>query len=91
MEINSTASEPHIQSKFPCGHVYCYLDHDRCISPDPLCVPTTAQVHQNPGAHVYASVLCATAWVFVSVQFSHSVMSNSLQPHGLQHARLPCP
>ena len=24
-------------------------------------------------------------------QFSHSVVSNSLQPHGLQHARLPCP
>ena len=24
-------------------------------------------------------------------QFSCSVMSNSLQPHGLQHARLPCP
>ena len=24
-------------------------------------------------------------------QFSHSVMSDSLQPHGLQHARLPCP
>ena len=23
--------------------------------------------------------------------FSHSVMSESLQPHGLQHARLPCP
>ena len=23
--------------------------------------------------------------------FSHSVVSNSLQPHGLQHARLPCP
>ena len=26
-----------------------------------------------------------------SFQFSHSVRSNSLQPHGLQHARLPCP
>ena len=26
-----------------------------------------------------------------SVQFSHSVMSNLLQPHGLQHTRLPCP
>ena len=26
-----------------------------------------------------------------SVQFSHSVMSDSLQPHGLQHARPPCP
>ena len=26
-----------------------------------------------------------------SVQFSHSVMCDSLWPHGLQHARLPCP
>ena len=26
-----------------------------------------------------------------SVQFSHSVVSDSLQPHGLQHTRLPCP
>ena len=26
-----------------------------------------------------------------SVQFSCSVMSNCLRPHGLQHARLPCP
>ena len=28
---------------------------------------------------------------YVSVQFSHLVVSNSLWPHGLQHARLPCP
>ena len=26
-----------------------------------------------------------------SVQFSHSVMSNSMWHHGLQHIRLPCP
>ena len=26
-----------------------------------------------------------------SVQFSHSVVSSSLWPHGLQHARPPCP
>ena len=26
-----------------------------------------------------------------SVQFSHSVVSDSLRPHGMQHARLPCP
>ena len=26
-----------------------------------------------------------------SVQFSHSVVFDSLRPHGLQHARLPCP
>ena len=28
---------------------------------------------------------------FSSVQFSRSVVSDSLQPHGLQYARLPCP
>ena len=27
----------------------------------------------------------------LSVQFSCSVVSDSLRPHGLQHARLPCP
>ena len=26
-----------------------------------------------------------------SIQFSHSVMSNSLWPHGIQHARFSCP
>ena len=30
-------------------------------------------------------------WRISSVQFSCSVMSDSLQPRGLQHARLPCP
>ena len=29
--------------------------------------------------------------VFSSVQFSHSVLSDSLQPHELQQARTPCP
>ena len=29
--------------------------------------------------------------IIYSVQFSHSFMSDSLQPHGLQHTRLPCP
>jgi len=37
-------------------------------------------------------VLCVWESVsFCSVQFSHSVMSDSLRPYGLQHARLPCP
>ena len=33
-------------------------------------------------------------WPIIQVrsrQFSRSVVSDSLQPHGLQHARLPCP
>ena len=29
-------------------------------------------------------------FLFCSVQFSRSVMSDSLRPHGLQHARIPC-
>ena len=31
------------------------------------------------------------AWLSSSVQFSHSVVSDSLQPHEFQHARPPCP
>ena len=30
-------------------------------------------------------------WFLLLLLFSRSVMSNSLQPHGLQHTRLPCP
>ena len=30
-------------------------------------------------------------WLSDSVQFRRSVVSDSLLPHGLQHARLPCP
>ena len=29
--------------------------------------------------------------IFSSVHFSRSVLSDSLRPHGLQHATLPCP
>ena len=32
-----------------------------------------------------------SCWKFSSVQFSCSVMSDSLRPHELQHSRLPCP
>ena len=29
--------------------------------------------------------------IYISVQFSHSVISNSFRPHGLQYTRPPCP
>ena len=40
--------------------------------------------------------ICSFVWLrpwycFSSVQYSSSVMSNSLRPHELQHARPPCP
>ena len=34
--------------------------------------------------------LFVNPFIAPSVQFSHSVMSDSLWPHGLQHARPPC-
>ena len=46
---------------------------------------TYRQLNRSMTCYVIGSVQ------FSSVQFSHSVVSNSLQPHGLQHARLPCP
>ena len=30
-------------------------------------------------------------WLMLLLTFSHSVVSDSLWPHGLQHSRLPCP
>ena len=32
-----------------------------------------------------------TQEIFILSQFSYSVASNSLRPHGLQHSRFPCP
>ena len=36
-------------------------------------------------------IYCGDHLTICWVEFSRSVMSNSLWPHGLQHARLPCP
>ena len=44
----------------------------------------------------WGNLFCTDTWSqrriqFSSVQFSHSVVSDSLWPHGLQHASPPCP
>ena len=39
----------------------------------------------------YLSICLCCLWFLSLVQFSHSVVSNSLQPHGLQHTRPPYP
>ena len=41
----------------------------------------------NPNSYVKVHIYRT----FSSVQFSRSAVSDSLQPHGLQQARLPCP
>ena len=49
---------------------------------------TTSATWEASLTHIYDYISSLT---FSSVQFSPSVTSHSLQPHGLQHARLPCP
>ena len=41
--------------------------------------------------HLIFKITRWDSWASLVSQFSHSVMSNSLQPHGLHHARPPCP
>ena len=36
-------------------------------------------------------LVCENKWAFSSVQFSHSVVSDSLRPYESQQARPPCP
>ena len=51
------------------------------------------QVGYNLELHAPSNLSHIFLFLLLSVQFqfSHSVMSDSLWPHGLQHARLPCP
>ena len=44
--------------------------------------------HSSLWSVILSSLGMAAEWW---VQFSHSVVSHSLRPHGLQHARPPCP
>ena len=46
---------------------------------------------KNFNNFIYIYFMYMYICVYISVQFSHSVMSDSLWPHGLQRASLPCP
>ena len=49
----------------------------------------TSKQKEITGLH---NLLCTVNLLqLISIQFSHQVMANSLRPHGLQHARPPCP
>ena len=48
--------------------------------------------HKNLANNIIASFMGKmVSRLIVMLLFSCSVMSDSLTPHGLQHARLPCP
>ena len=74
-----------------------------CGSLSPICThKATFQIHlasshlmalaqAAPSAQTLPLSFFELANLFISVQFSHSVVSDSWRPHGLQHIRLPCP
>ena len=61
--------------------------------PTPLFLPGKSQRKRTEQRSLVEQFigLQKPGWLSNSVQFSSSVVSDSLQPHGLQHARLPCP
>ena len=64
------------------------IDEQYCIFPLPYSPPSS---HFNPFVCVHVSCLLFRPLSVSSVQFNCSLVSKSLQPHGLQHARPPCP
>ena len=60
-----------------------------------VCVCARARAHAHTTSylsiHLSTDIEVASMSRFSSVQFSCSVVSNYLQPHGLQHTRPPCP
>ena len=44
---------------------------------------------RTPSDKNHSNIFLPTSYLLNSVQFSCSVMSDSLKPHGLQHVRLP--
>ena len=54
----------------------------------PLCLSCKICIYVNSFLTLAISLFLS---IFSVSQFSHSVMSDSLRPHGLQHARPPCP
>ena len=80
-------------------HGVIRIRHDWVTKPPPPLIQTTSIILLSIDCNFKAEndinlhriniinwIICTS-----SIQLSHSVESNSLWPHGLQHARLPCP
>ena len=81
-------------------HLALKIPHPRGYPPSSLVIslkfpllipPYLPELYMFEFPAVVLDLLSTLCIITPSVQFSHLVMSDSLWPHGLQHARLPCP
>ena len=79
------ASHPHnLYNKAGCTH-YCFMwEMVQELKEKAVC-------HQFRSVWIHSVMRLEFRAEGNSVQFSRSVVSDSLRPHGLQHARPPCP
>ena len=79
-----------------------YITAQLCVLESTFLHPSTSQQLDGQDLQLHTSKenwkipftkirLCVKDTQILSVQFSRSAVSDSLQPHGLQHARPPCP
>ena len=71
----------------PCQNIFLKIRVDL----DFLCGPVVNTLRFHCRGHRFFLSLVGELRFVCSVQFSHSVVFDSLWPLGLQHARLPCP
>ena len=88
--VRTQGKDPHLWTKKPA-----LTRHQICLHLD-LGLPASQTLRNKCLQFKLPSLCCyyrSWNWLrqFSSVQFSHSVVSNSLRPHESQHARPPCP
>ena len=74
-------------------HLRLSLFSPRCPKslPDHNCILFRINISSCLHYYYYIRFTKCSQALFLLLLFSRSVMSYALQPHGLQHARLPCP
>ena len=80
-------------SRCPSPWSWSYPSSYTAVIPWSIIISSTSSTLSAPPAPLslsYFITLCKTSVQFTSVQFIHSVVSDSLRPHGLQHTRPPC-
>ena len=81
------SKEPYLKARAPSCYETWGTSFSYLISLIWLCSASHSTSH-GPVTH---RMWLDCSMRFSSAQFSRSVMSDSLQPHGLQHAQSPCP